>query len=54
MAICVPWKSCTRAGRIRAIGVANFHPDRIIDLILHNEVIPAVNQIEVNPFPATG
>jgi len=39
-----------RAGRIRAIGVANFHPDRIIDLILHNEVIPAVNQIEVNPF----
>src|SRR5678815_1619184 len=39
-----------RAGRIRATGVANFHPDRIIDLILHNEVIPAVNQIEVNPF----
>jgi len=39
-----------RAGRIRAIGVANFHPDRIIDLILHNEVIPAVNQIEMNPF----
>jgi len=40
---------CT-AGKVRAIGVANFHPDRIMDLILHNKVIPAVNQIEVNPF----
>ena len=38
------------AGKIRAIGVANFHPDRIMDLILHNKVRPAVNQIEVNPF----
>jgi 2,5-diketo-D-gluconate reductase A len=38
------------AGKIRAIGVANFHPDRIMDLIVHNKVIPAVNQIEVNPF----
>jgi diketogulonate reductase-like aldo/keto reductase len=39
-----------RAGRIRAIGVANFQPDRLIDLMLHNTVPPAVNQIEVNPF----
>jgi diketogulonate reductase-like aldo/keto reductase len=39
-----------RAGRVRAIGVANFHPDRIMDLMLHNKVTPAVNQIEVNPF----
>jgi 2,5-diketo-D-gluconate reductase A len=39
-----------KAGKVRAIGVANFHPDRIIDLILHNCVAPAVNQIEVNPF----
>lgn len=39
-----------KAGRVRAIGVANFHPDRIMDLMLHNKVVPAVNQIEVNPF----
>jgi 2,5-diketo-D-gluconate reductase A len=38
------------AGKVRAIGVANFHPDRIMDLMVHNKVIPAVNQIEVNPF----
>ena len=38
------------AGRVRAIGVANFQPDRLIDLMLHNEVPPAINQIEVNPF----
>jgi diketogulonate reductase-like aldo/keto reductase len=38
------------AGKVRAIGVANFHPDRIMDLILHNKVTPAVNQIEMNPF----
>ncbi len=37
-------------GRIRAIGVSNFQPDRLMDLILHNEVIPAVNQIETHPF----
>jgi 2,5-diketo-D-gluconate reductase A len=39
-----------REGRIRAIGVSNFHPDRIMDLIVHNKVIPAVNQIETHPF----
>ena len=39
-----------REGRIRAIGVSNFHPDRLIDLILHNEIVPAVNQIETHPF----
>lgn len=37
-------------GRVRAIGVSNFHDDRLIDLILHNEVTPAVNQIETHPF----
>jgi len=37
-------------GKIRAIGVSNFQPDRIMDLIIHNNVTPAVNQIEVNPF----
>ena len=38
------------AGRIRAIGVSNFHPDRVMDLIVHNRVVPAVNQIENHPF----
>lgn len=37
-------------GRVRAIGVSNFAPDRLMDLILHNEVVPAVNQVETNPF----
>ncbi|SFJ00114.1 aldo/keto reductase [Thermoflavimicrobium dichotomicum] len=39
-----------REGKIRAIGVSNFQMDRLIDLIIHNEVIPAVNQIETHPF----
>lgn len=38
------------AGRIRAIGVSNFQPDRVMDLIVHNRVVPAVNQIETHPF----
>lgn len=37
-------------GRVKAIGVCNFHPDRIMDLIIHNEIVPAVNQIETHPF----
>lgn len=37
-------------GRVRAIGVSNFQPDRLMDLIVHNEVVPAVNQIETHPF----
>jgi diketogulonate reductase-like aldo/keto reductase len=37
-------------GKIRAIGVSNFQPDRIMDLMVHNKITPAVNQIEVNPF----
>ncbi|RZJ73781.1 aldo/keto reductase [Flavobacterium sp.] len=39
-----------KEGKIRAIGVSNFFPDRVVDLIAHNEIVPAVNQIEVNPF----
>ncbi|HDR1859254.1 aldo/keto reductase [Pasteurella multocida] len=39
-----------RAGKIRAIGVSNFHPDRLVDLITCSEVVPAVNQIETHPF----
>ncbi|RPK14795.1 aldo/keto reductase [Priestia endophytica] len=37
-------------GKIRAIGVSNFYPDRLVDLITHNEVVPAVNQVETHPF----
>lgn len=39
-----------REGRMRAIGVSNFQPDRMMDLIIHNKVVPAVNQIETHPF----
>lgn len=35
---------------IRTIGVFNFYPDRLVDLILNNEVVPAVNQVENHPF----
>ena len=47
------WKAMQdlyKEGRIRAIGVSNFQPDRLIDLIIHNEIVPAVNQIETHPF----
>jgi 2,5-diketo-D-gluconate reductase A len=39
-----------KEGLIRAIGVSNFHPDRVMDFIVHHEVVPAVNQIETHPF----
>jgi len=39
-----------QAGRIKAIGVSNFYPDRIMDFIVHNDIAPAVNQIETHPF----
>ncbi len=39
-----------KEGKIRAIGVSNFEPDRLIDLILNNKIVPAVNQIETHPF----
>lgn len=39
-----------KAGRIRVIGVSNFYPDRLMDLVIHNEIVPAVNQIETHPF----
>jgi len=47
------WRAMTRLhreGLIRAIGVSNFYPDRLVDLIERNEVTPAVNQIETHPF----
>ncbi|MEK4005271.1 aldo/keto reductase [Paenibacillus sp. FSL H3-0333] len=37
-------------GKIKAIGVSNFLPDRLMDLIVHNEIVPAVNQVETHPF----
>jgi 2,5-diketo-D-gluconate reductase A len=37
-------------GKIRAIGVSNFQPDRVMDFIIHNKVVPAINQIETHPF----
>jgi 2,5-diketo-D-gluconate reductase A len=37
-------------GTIRAIGVSNFPPDRLMDLMVHNQVVPAVNQVETHPF----
>jgi 2,5-diketo-D-gluconate reductase A len=39
-----------REGRIRAIGVSNFQPDRVMDFIMHHDVVPTVNQIETHPF----
>ncbi len=39
-----------KAGKLRAIGLSNFQPDRLMDIKAFNEVPPAVNQIEINPF----
>lgn len=39
-----------RQGRVRAIGVCNFYPERITDLALHVDIVPAVNQVELHPF----
>lgn len=39
-----------RAGRTRAIGVCNFQPARLADLVLSHDVVPAVNQVEMHPF----
>lgn len=39
-----------RNGKVRAIGLSNFPSDRLVDLILHNEIVPAVDQVETNPF----
>jgi diketogulonate reductase-like aldo/keto reductase len=39
-----------REGVIKAIGVSNFHPDRVMDFLMHQEIPPGVNQIETHPF----
>lgn len=47
------WRAMERLykeGRIRSIGVSNFYPDRLVDLIMHNEIAPHLNQIETHPF----
>ncbi len=47
------WRALIQAnqsGRARAIGVSNFYPDRLADLVLHSEFKPQVNQIETHPF----
>lgn len=38
------------AGRVRAIGVCNFEPDRLMDLCYNVKVLPAVNQVETHPY----
>ena len=47
------WRAMTelyKEGKIKAIGVSNFYPDRLVDFIINNEVVPAVNQVETHPF----
>lgn len=47
------WKAMQelyQQGKVRAIGVANFHPDRVMDLIINSGFTPAINQIETHPF----
>jgi 2,5-diketo-D-gluconate reductase A len=39
-----------KTGKVKAIGVSNFQPDRLMDIIAFNEVVPAVNQIETHPY----
>lgn len=39
-----------KEGVIKAIGISNFYPDRVVDFVSHNEITPAVNQIETHPF----
>ena len=39
-----------RDGRVRAIGVSNFFPDRVMDFLVHHEIAPAIDQVETHPF----
>lgn len=39
-----------KEGKIKAIGLSNFDSTRLVDLIVNNEIVPAVNQIELHPF----
>ena len=47
------WRAMKRLkeeGRVRSIGVSNFNPGQIMDFAINNEIKPAINQIECNPF----
>lgn len=47
------WRSLERInkrGGSRSIGVSNFTPDRLLDLMMHNEIVPVINQVECNPY----
>ncbi|WP_238523953.1 aldo/keto reductase, partial [Helicobacter suis] len=39
-----------KEGKLKCIGVSNFYPDRLADLVSFTQVVPAINQIEINPF----
>lgn len=39
-----------KADTLKAIGLSNFEPDRMLDLMMFNDVKPQVNQLETNPF----
>ena len=43
-------ESALKAGKVRAIGVSNFYPDRLADMVAFNEIAPMVNQVETNPL----
>lgn len=47
------WRAMTelyQEGRIRAIGVCNFNSDRLVDFVMNNELLPAINQVEFHPY----
>lgn len=44
------WRNYYKQGLVKAIGVNSFQPDRVMDMIMFNEIVPAVNQIETHPF----
>jgi diketogulonate reductase-like aldo/keto reductase len=47
------WRAMTdlyKEGKVKAIGISNFQPDRVMDMIMFNDIPPAVNQIETHPF----
>jgi 2,5-diketo-D-gluconate reductase A len=47
------WKAMEElyeARKVRAIGVSNFQPDRVLDLMMFNKIVPAINQVETHPF----
>lgn len=39
-----------KEGKVLSIGLSNFYPDRLVDLVMNNEVLPQVNQVETSPY----